>query len=367
MPPADPAPPGSTLGILGGGQLGRMLAMAAAELGIRTRIFAPPGDNPATDIAASAMIAEWNDEQALAEFADKVDAVTYEFENVPLETALFLAARKPLAPGANALAIAQDRVLEKSMARDLGLELAPFVEVGTIADLEAGIESIQLPAILKTRRLGYDGKGQVLIEKPTDAAAAWEAIGLIPAVLEERVAFEHEISALVARSADGAETVFDITMNHHENGILRHSRVPAGIDPILNQRAIDNAKRIARHLDYVGVLAVEMFVVGTDPTGLLLNEIAPRVHNSGHWTTDGCAFSQFDLHVRACLGWPLPPDPLRHSDVQMTNLLGDDAEAWRGFAKEPNVSLHLYGKASARPGRKMGHVNRVTPRAEPRR
>lgn len=358
MTTSSPLPPGSVVGILGGGQLGRMLALAAAEMGLRVHIYAPPGDNPATDVSDAATIAAWNDEAALARFADAVDVVTYEFENIPVDTVSFLAERVTVRPGIAALATAQDRLAEKTMATDLGLGVAPFAAVDDAAGLAIAIRDIPVPAILKTRRLGYDGKGQARIDEPSDADTAWKAIGAAPAILEQRVAFQTEISVLLARGADGSAVAFDIPENRHSDGILATSSVPANVSPETKATAVAMAQQIAVRLDYVGVLAVELFVV--DGRGLLVNEIAPRVHNSGHWTTDACLVSQFEQHIRAICGWPLAA-PGRHSDVTMTNLIGDDAETWLALAAEPGARLHLYGKAEIRPGRKMGHVNRVTP------
>ncbi len=357
-----PLPPGSVIGILGGGQLGRMLSLAAAEIGFATHIYAPPGDNPATDVARAATIAPWNDEAALAAFAGAVDVVTYEFENVPEATARFLAARRPVRPNPDALAVAQDRLAEKTMATGLGLAVPPFVQVDSRADIDAALRKVAGPALLKTRRLGYDGKGQAMIRTIDTADAAWDAIGRAPAILERLVPFTCEISAIVARGIDGQTRAFDVPENRHAHGILLTSTVPAAIAPALAREAVGIAERIALALDYVGVLAVELFVVGDGGAArLLVNEIAPRVHNSGHWTTDACLVSQFEMHIRAIAGWPLP-DPARHSDVEMTNLLGADQDDWTVLAAEPGARLHLYGKAEARPGRKMGHVNRVTPR-----
>ncbi len=355
-------PPGSTIGILGGGQLGRMLAMAAAELGFHVHIFAPKGDNPATDVAHSSTLAEWTDESALGAFADAVDVVTYEFENIPVETVSWLADRVPVRPGVEAIAVAQDRLAEKAMATGLGLAVAPYAAVDTLGDLEAALAKIPLPAILKTRRLGYDGKGQAAIDRPADAPAAWKAVGAAPAILEQRVAFAMEISVLLARGVDGTTRAFDIPQNRHAAGILATSTVPAAVSAQVAAHAAAIAEQIAAALNYVGVLAVEMFVVpGDGGDTILINEIAPRVHNSGHWTTDACLVSQFEQHIRAVCGWPLA-DPTRHSDVTMTNLIGGDVEAWPVLVGERGTRLHLYGKAEVRPGRKMGHVNRVTPR-----
>ena len=359
-----PLPPGSVIGILGGGQLGRMLAMAAAEMGLAVHIYTPPGDNPATDVARSATIAAWDDEAALEAFAAAVDAITYEFENIPVATAEFIAARKPLRPGVRALAVAQDRLNEKELARRLGIDVPAFAPVGSRAELVAALATVGLPAILKTRRLGYDGKGQAVIRVAADADAAWGAIGGVPAILEAMVPFTREVSVLLARGTDGAVMAYDVPENRHRSGILDTSTVPAAVSPSLAARAVAVAERIAAELDYVGLLAVELFVFGDgDSAALLFNEIAPRVHNSGHWTTDACLVSQFEQHIRAVAGWPLG-DAKRHSDVVMTNLIGADGDAWRQVAAEPDARLHLYGKAESRPGRKMGHVNRIRPRRD---
>ncbi|MCC6735384.1 MAG: 5-(carboxyamino)imidazole ribonucleotide synthase [Bauldia sp.] len=366
MAPDAPLPPGSVIGILGGGQLGRMLAMAAAEMGFRVHVFAPPGDNPATDVAHASTLAAWDDFAALDAFAAAVDAITYEFENIPVATAEFLASRKPLRPGVRALAVAQDRLNEKTLAQDLGIAVPLFRPVDAAAELAEArtfVGHTGRPAILKTRRLGYDGKGQAVIRSDADAAAAWPAIGGVPAILEEMIPFTREISVLVARGADGTVRVFDVPENRHRHGILDTSTVPAAVTPGLARRAEAIGRRIAEELGYVGLLAVELFVEGEgDDAKLLFNEIAPRVHNSGHWTTDACLVSQFEQHIRAVAGWPLG-DPRRHSDVVMTNLIGADIDAWPALAAEPGARLHLYGKAESRPGRKMGHVNRIRPRS----
>jgi 5-(carboxyamino)imidazole ribonucleotide synthase len=360
--PDGPLPPGSTIGILGGGQLGRMLAMAAAELGLRVHIFAPPGDNPATDVSHAATIAEWDDEAALDAFAAASDVVTYEFENIPEDAVRHLAHMVAVRPGIGALAVAQDRLAEKTMAVGIGLSVAPFAAVDSPADLDEAIAKIGAPAILKTRRLGYDGKGQASIAGRAETGAAWQAIGAEPAILEKLVAFRTEISVLLGRGLGGDTKAFDVPENVHRGGILATSTLPAAIPPETAEAAIAVAERIAAALDYIGLLAVELFVVdGKDGDRLLVNEIAPRVHNSGHWTTDACSVSQFEQHIRAVAGWPLA-DPVRHSDVVMTNLIGDDVDRWAELAAEPGARLHLYGKQEARTGRKMGHVNRVKAR-----
>jgi 5-(carboxyamino)imidazole ribonucleotide synthase len=353
-----PLPPGSTIGILGGGQLGRMLALAAARLGLKSHIYAPERDSPAFQVAAAHTVGSYMDFAALAGFAAAVDVVTYEFENVPGDTAAFFQSRVPLAPGAAALSTAQDRVTEKTFIAGLGLPVAPFAAVDGMASLEAALARIGRPAILKTRRLGYDGKGQSLVADDNDASAAWTAIGARPAILEGYVRFEREISVIAARGWDGAVAIYDVPENAHRNHILHTATVPASISAATAEAARAIGSRIATALDYVGVIGIEMFVSGST---LTVNEIAPRVHNSGHWTMDACLVSQFEQHVRAICGWPLG-NPARHADVVMTNLLGGEINRWQELAAEPGAALHLYGKAEAREGRKMGHINRLTPR-----
>ncbi len=350
-----PLPPGSTIGILGGGQLGRMLALAAGQLGLKCHVFAPEGDNPAFQVADVHTVARYDDEAALAAFATSVGVVTYEFENVPAQTAAFLDRSVPLAPNAKALEISQDRLTEKTFISAIA-PVAPFASVESAADLGAAIAKTGSLGVLKTRRLGYDGKGQTRFSKGEDPEAAFAAIGRAPAILEGFVAFEREISVIAARGWSGEIAVYDVPENQHENHILRHSIVPAKIGKATEAAARDIASRIVAALDYVGVIGVEMFVMRGEQ--LLVNEIAPRVHNSGHWTMDACAVSQFEQHIRAVAGWPLG-DPGRHSDVIMTNLLGAEADRWREIAAQPDACLHLYGKSEARPGRKMGHVNRL--------
>jgi 5-(carboxyamino)imidazole ribonucleotide synthase len=352
----QPLPPGSTIGILGGGQLGRMLALAAGRLGLKCHIFAPEADNPAYQVAAAHTVGRYDDETALARFADAVGVVTYEFENVPAKTAAFLDRLVPLAPNSKALDISQDRLTEKTFLAKLPAEVAPFAAVDSVADLAAALAKIGSRAVLKTRRLGYDGKGQAMVEADGDMASPFAAIGRQPAILEGFVDFEREISVIAARGWSGEIAVYDVPENQHENHILRRSIVPAAIDPATAAAARDIAARVVAALDYVGVIGVEMFV--SRDNRLLVNEIAPRVHNSGHWTMDACAVSQFEQHIRAVAGWPLG-DPARHSDVVMTNLLGAEAERWQEIAAEPGACIHLYGKSENRPGRKMGHVNRL--------
>ena len=352
-----PLTPGMIVGILGGGQLGRMLAMAAAELGLSCHIYCPDPKSPAFAVAAARTIAPYEDEAALAAFASAVDVVTYEFENVPVATARFLMQRVPVFPDPRSLEIAQDRLAEKQMMTDLGIAVPPFAAVNTQTDIYSALGRIGRPAILKTRRFGYDGKGQALIRSGDDLVAAWRAIGEAPAILEAFVVFEREISVILVRARDGTMRAYDIAENRHAGGILAETTVPAQVTPETAAEAVAIAEKIAAALNHVGVLAVEMFATAG---GLLVNEIAPRVHNSGHWTSDACLSSQFEQHIRAISGWPLA-DADRHSDVTMTNLIGDDVAKWAEILAEPGARLHLYGKAEARPGRKMGHVNRIRP------
>jgi 5-(carboxyamino)imidazole ribonucleotide synthase len=353
--------PGATIGILGGGQLGRMIALAAARYGLKTHVYAPDDDSPAFDVATRHTLARYGDQAALSRFVAEVDVVTYEFENVPAETASFLELRRPLRPGARALTITQDRLTEKSFVAGLGIATAPFHAVSSEASLEAALNALGRPAVLKTRRFGYDGKGQVLIGPNVEPRDALASIGRAPAILEGYVNFSREVSVVAARTLDGGFAAYDVCENSHRDHILDVTRVPAQLTDRAAAKALDAARRIAEALDYVGVLAVEMFVVGPDgDPGILVNEIAPRVHNSGHWSIEGAATSQFEQHVRAICGWPLG-DPSRLGRIEMMNLIGDDVGRWHTVAAEPGAHLHLYGKGKARPGRKMGHVTRIFP------
>ena len=353
--------PGGIVGILGGGQLGRMLAVAAAELGLSCHIYCPDPQSPAFAVAAARTVAPYEDEAALADFAAAVDVVTYEFENIPAATVAFLAARTTVLPGTRSLAVSQDRLSEKQLMAELGIAVPAFAPVNALSEIYSALGRTGRPAMLKTRRFGYDGKGQALVRAGDDPVPAWRAIGEAPAILEAFVPFRREVSVVLARGRDGDMRAFDVTENRHKAGILDTSTVPAAIAPPVAARAVAIAEQIALALDHVGVLAVEMFVVGDgDDARLMVNEIAPRVHNSGHWTADAACCSQFEQHIRAICGWPLG-DSERHSDVVMVNLIGDDVARWRELAAEPGARLHLYGKAEARPGRKMGHVNRITP------
>ena len=352
--------PGDTIGILGGGQLGRMLAMAAARLGLRCQVFSPDPDSPAFDVVANATCAEYADVEALELFASDVDVITYEFENVPAASATILGARRPVLPDRKILETTQDRLIEKDFVRRLGVGTAEYAEVSSAEELRAAIGKIGLPAVLKTRRFGYDGKGQSIIRAQDDLERIWQDLGTKFGILEAFVPFEREISVIAARAADGQVECFDVTENEHRDHILKVSRAPAAIPDALAAHALDIAQRIANALEYVGVLAVEMFVVQTDDgRQVLVNEIAPRVHNSGHWTLDGASISQFEQHIRAIAGWPLGK-PVRYGEVTMTNLIGDEINDYAQWLTVPGATIHLYGKGAARPGRKMGHVTLVS-------
>jgi 5-(carboxyamino)imidazole ribonucleotide synthase len=353
------SPDDATIGILGGGQLGRMLALAAARLGFKCHVFAPSPDSPAFDVVHRVTCADYADTGALDRFAADVDVITYEFENVPAETATFLSARKAVVPDPRVLAITQDRLSEKNFVSDLGIKTARFVPIDSPAALAQAVAQVGRPAVLKTRRFGYDGKGQVTIRNVTDDESAWREIGGQPAILEAFIPFEREISVIAARSHDGTVECFDVTENEHQNHILKTSRVPASLSENLAEEARDIAGRLAAAFGYVGVLAVEMFVIAV-PGGraLLVNEIAPRVHNSGHWTIDGATVSQFEQHIRAVAGWPLGK-PVRRGRIEMINLLGPEVKDYAKWLTKPGAFVHLYGKSAVREGRKMGHVTLV--------
>jgi 5-(carboxyamino)imidazole ribonucleotide synthase len=348
-------PVGATIGILGGGQLGRMLSVAASRLGYKTHIFEPGANPPAADVAQAVITAGYDDLQALRHFASKVDVITYEFENIPTAALDALEALRPLRPNRRALAISQDRLLEKQFLTGLGLACAPYAPVLSLADLDAAVARIGTPAILKTTRLGYDGKGQVRLKSVAETVLAFDSMAGAPSVLEGFIAFSHEISVIAARGLDGSVACYDPGENVHVDGILHRTTLPARLSPGQRSDAVLIAARILTALDYVGVMGVELFVTAQ---GLIVNEIAPRVHNSGHWTQNGCAVDQFEQHIRAITGLPLG-DGSRHSDVVMENLIGDDVARVPEILKERHAALHLYGKAEARAGRKMGHVNRV--------
>lgn len=356
----NPLAPGATLGILGGGQLGRMLAMAAARLGLQTHVFCPDADSPAFDVATASTVAAYEDEAALTAFAETVDVITYEFENVPARTAAVLGAIRPVRPDAAALAASQDRLVEKEFVSSLGIRTAPFLPVDTAGSLARAVAQLGRPSILKTRRFGYDGKGQTTVKEGTDLAVAFRSLGGVPAILEGMVPFAKEVSVICARGLDGGFAAYPVCENTHEHGILHRTTVPAALGADTATQAGEIAHRIADALGYVGVLAVEMFLVA-DKGGeaLLVNEIAPRVHNSGHWTEAGAVTSQFEQHVRAICGWPLGVTALLGPSVEMENLIGAEVDGWPDLLAAPGVALHLYGKGQQRPGRKMGHWTRV--------
>ena len=351
--------PGATIGIIGGGQLGRMLALAAAPLGCRVHILDPDPECCAAQVAAKHHVAAYGDRAALTAFARDVDVVTYEFENVDADPLEVIAAQAPLFPPLSALRVAQDRIAEKQFAAQHGARTARWAAVASRDDLDSAIAHVGTPAILKTTRFGYDGKGQARLASPADADSASHAIGGYPAILERLVAFDHEFSVLVAHGQDGSSVTWDVPENIHAGGILATSTVPAHADIIAQ---VDEAKaiavRIADALDYVGVLTLEFFASADGP---VFNEMAPRVHNSGHWTIEGAVTSQFENHIRAIAGLPLGPTATRGRHIQMTNLIGDDIAQWPALVSEPSAHIHLYGKGAPSPGRKMGHVTRVTP------
>ncbi|TPN03692.1 5-(carboxyamino)imidazole ribonucleotide synthase [Mesorhizobium sp. B2-1-3] len=355
-------PAGSTIGIIGGGQLGRMLAMAAARLGYRTVVLEPQPDCPAAQVANRQVTAAYDDPAALAELAEASAVVTYEFENVPVAAAEALAAKVAVYPPARALDVAQDRVTEKTFLNGIGIATADFRAVDNDGELTAALKSFGGSGILKTRRMGYDGKGQRVFRdmQAGGFAGTCEAMGSVPLVLEAFVSFEREVSVIAARGIDGVVAAYDPAENVHRNGILHTSTVPAAIAPRTAEAARTAAVKILSALDYVGVIGVEFFVLADG--SLLANEIAPRVHNSGHWTEAACTVSQFEQHIRAVAGLPLG-DPRHHSDCVMENLIGDNISRVPELLAEPDLMLHLYGKAAARPGRKMGHFTRISRRA----
>ena len=352
---ANPLPTGATIGILGGGQLGRMLSVAAARLGYMTHIFEPGAEPPAGQVAHRVTTAPYEDLDALQAFASSVDVITYEFENVPTSALDALEALRPIRPGRLALATSQDRIVEKDFLSGLGLGVAPYAAVDDAASMAAAVDKIGAPSILKTRRFGYDGKGQARLTTPEDADAALEAVAGAPSVLEGFVDFTAEISVIAARGIAGDVACYDPGLNVHADGILRSTTVPAPISVGQRTDAVLIAAKILNALDYVGVMGVELFVT---PGGLLVNEIAPRVHNSGHWTQDGCVIDQFEQHIRAVAGLPLG-NGSRVLNVRMENLIGDDMDRVPKLL-DAGAALHLYGKAETKPGRKMGHVNIVT-------
>ncbi|WP_082496516.1 5-(carboxyamino)imidazole ribonucleotide synthase [Aminobacter sp. DSM 101952] len=355
-----PLPLGSTIGIIGGGQLGRMLAMSAARLGYRTVVLEPQADCPAAQVANRQIVAAYDDPAALDELARESAVVTYEFENVPVVAAEHLAKTVSVFPPARALEAAQDRLVEKTFLNGIGISTARFMPVENDQDLAAALQAFDGSGILKTRRMGYDGKGQMVFRNMTTGGfdGACASLGNVPLILESFVPFEREISVIAARGTDGSIAAFDPAENVHGNGILASSTVPAAIHDATAEAAREAARKILAALDYVGVIGVEFFVLADG--SLLANEMAPRVHNSGHWTEAACVVSQFEQHIRAVAGLPLG-DANRHSDCVMENLIGDDIARVPALLAEPNVAVHLYGKAEARPGRKMGHFTRLLP------
>jgi len=363
--------PGATIGILGGGQLGRMLALSAAKLGLKTNVYAEDSESPAFSVATVCTIAPYEDEEAFLAFARQVQLITYEFENIPARAAQRLAEIGIVRPSPEVLAVCQDRLAEKEFLTAAGINPAPYMRVDDAGALARAVAQIGRPSILKTRRFGYDGKGQVLLREGADLAVTFRTLGGTPAILEAIVPFAKEISVVAARGPDGSFAAYDVCENVHENHILKSTRAPALLPVETAAEAVRLTRVIVDALDYAGVIAVEMFVVG-DPSGtaaggfsLCVNEIAPRVHNSGHWTLDGAVTSQFEQHIRAIAGWPLgAPHRLRAGEdayVEMENLIGDEVLAWAKILAEPDASLHLYGKVEAKPGRKMGHVTRFFP------
>lgn len=341
------------IGVLGAGQLGRMLALAGYPLGLRFRFFDPASNSPAGQIAEQA-VADYADHAALRKFVDGVNVLTYEFENVPLETAQWLEQFAPVYPPPAALHTAQDRLNEKTLFMQLGIPTPAFAPVNSLAELQTAVQKIGLPAVLKTRRLGYDGKGQFILRKLTDLEGAWQALGGGPLILEGFVDFERELSVLAARGRDGTTVFYPLVENQHAGGILRLSQAPIN-SPMLQAAAEEFAQRVLQHLNYVGLLAIEFFEKDGQ---LLANEMAPRVHNSGHWTMEGAYTSQFENHLRAILGWPLGPTAVR-GHAAMLNLIGELPAAAQ-ILSVPNAHLHLYGK-EPRPGRKLGHINLCEP------
>jgi len=349
---SNPLHQGANIGILGGGQLGRMLAVAASRLGLKAHIFEPGANPPAGQVADQVTTASYEDEAALHRFAQSVDVITYEFENIPTSALDILEQIRPIHPGRRALAISQDRLSEKEFLTGLGLKVAPYANVTSAAEAEAAAQSIGTPSILKTRRMGYDGKGQVRLKNVSDMEQAWQAMQGAPSVLEGFINFSNEVSVIAARTSDGQVACYDPGENVHREGILHSTTVPASLSAAQRMDAVLLAGQILNALDYVGVMGVELFVTAD---GLIVNEIAPRVHNSGHWTQNGCDICQFEQHIRAVAGWPLG-DGSRHSDIRMENLIGDDMDRVPELRKT-NAALHLYGKSEVKPGRKMGHVN----------
>lgn len=354
--------PGATIGIIGGGQLGRMLAIAAARLGYRTHVFTPETDSPAQQVASQTTIAAYDDMGALKQFAESVAVVTYEFENIPHASLSFLEKAVQVSPSADILRLSQHRGREKAMLKQHGIAIAPYAEVTSAESLKKAMQEIGTPGVLKTSELGYDGKGQLAIDAGSDPAAMWEGLNTSEAVYEAFVQFECEISVIVARNEMSGCVAFPTVQNIHKNHILDTTVAPAPIEKPLRRQAVAIAKSIAEVLDLRGVLAVEMFV--TRDGDVLVNELAPRPHNSGHWTIDACVTSQFEQSIRAICGLPLG-SPRRLYNAVMKNLIGKDVLQWYDYLQEPNTKVHLYGKKEVREGRKMGHITRLGKKAKP--
>jgi 5-(carboxyamino)imidazole ribonucleotide synthase len=354
--------PGATIGILGGGQLARMLALAAAPLGLKCHVYSPDKDSCAFDVVHAQTVADYEDEASLARFAQHVDVVTYEFENVPAKTAAFLTQHTKVLPDPHVLETTQDRLAEKNFMRNLGIATASYAPVHSATQLAEGLAKVGVPAVLKTTRFGYDGKGQTKIERASEANEAWRGLRHVPCILEGFVKFQREVSVIAARGADGRVECFELTENVHRDHILHVSRVPVKGSPVLAAEARRVATRIVNAFGYIGVMGVEMFVVrvrGKDH--VLVNEVAPRVHNSGHWTIDGATVSQFEQHIRAVSGWPLGKPKRLAGRVEMINLIGDEILDHERWLTAPDTALHIYGKGAPSPHRKMGHVTRVWP------
>jgi 5-(carboxyamino)imidazole ribonucleotide synthase len=351
--------PGAAIGIIGGGQLGRMLAEAASRLGFDIVVLEPEPDCPAGRVATHTIVAAYDDPLALRTLAATSSVVTYEFENVPAAAVAGLIEQGvEVIPGARALAVAQDRVEEKSFLNAQGVATVSFAAASTAQEAAAAVGQVGAPALMKTRREGYDGKGQRWVEHVADAGAAFEALGGVPVILEAACDFVRELSIIAVRGRDGATAVYPLGENHHEGGILRRTLAPARATQALADQAERIAAKVLAGLDYVGVIGIELFEMADGR--LLVNEFAPRVHNTGHWTQDGCECDQFEQHIRAVAGWPLGPTRAI-AQVEMLNLLGDEVGGWPRYAAEPETRIHLYGKREAKPGRKMGHINLVKP------
>jgi 5-(carboxyamino)imidazole ribonucleotide synthase len=348
-------PPGSTIGIVGGGQLGRMLARAASRMGYKTHIYTDEKDSPASHVATKTTVGTYHDTSALRAFGQSVDVVTFEFENIPAATLDMLDYFVAVRPKPSVLFTTRHRLREKEFIRAQGIQTAPFALVNSADALNAAIQTIGVPSVLKTTELGYDGKGQVVVKNTADAKKAWVSLGQTECILEGFVDFSAEASVIVARSTNGEARCYPLVENIHRDHILHQTIAPASFADTHQEQANHIAKTLAEALDVVGLLAVELFVTSN---GLLVNELAPRPHNSGHWTMEGSPTSQFEQHIRAICGWSLG-DTAAYRPCAMINLLGDEWRQWEAYAKQPEAHVHLYGKTESRPGRKMGHVTMV--------